>query len=367
MIDEPKTLTGDQEEAVEMIVAWLEGADQEFRLGGYAGTGKTTLIKHIMARLKIATGVGAFTGKAVSVLRKKGVGRAVTLHSMLYDTKFDDKTKKMIWVPKFFLPYDFVIVDEASMVSDVLYAELKRHKIKILFVGDPGQLEPVGGNPNLMRTCNYVLQNIHRQAQGNPILQAANDVRLGKIEILELGEIVGEDGNGKLTVLDSLYGLDLLSYDIIICAKNATRHGMNEKQRVLLERFSAPIVGEKTICLKNDKQIGVFNGMMLTIEKINDSFKHGFYTDVIDDAGDRFEDVPIRSEYFGKNYRAQDFTKGEGIPFDFGYALTCHKSQGSAWDKVLVIDEPLWETDWNRWAYTAFTRAAKELTVVNTY
>ena len=51
--------------------------------------------------------------------------------------------------------------------------------------------------------------------------------------------------------------------------------------------------------------------------------------------------------------------------FDWGYAITCHKSQGSQAEKVLVIEEG-WPTEPDmrkRWAYTAVTRAERELTV----
>jgi exodeoxyribonuclease-5 len=55
------------------------------------------------------------------------------------------------------------------------------------------------------------------------------------------------------------------------------------------------------------------------------------------------------------------------VPADFGYALTCHKAQGSEWDRVLVYDEgtgsgvmrdPILR---RRWLYTAVTRAKREL------
>lgn len=364
------SLSAEQEEAKALILAWIETKDQEFRLGGYAGTGKTTLIKEMIAALrgKVSVGVAAFTGKAVSVLRKKGVPRTSTLHGLLYDSEYDPSKKKVVWIKKSILPYDLVIVDEASMVSTELYADLKAHAIKLLFVGDPAQLEPVGDNPNLMRECDFTLTQIHRQARGNPILRLARHVRNGNKD-MPLGEWRGEDDNGLVVVTDTMYGIDLATYDIVICAKNMTRHGINVRRRMQLDRDGEPVVGESTICLKNDKNVGVFNGLMLNIDRIErkTTFQKmpAFIADLSDDAGSRYHEVPILDEFFGKDYKQMSVPRGmKAIPFDYGYCLTAHKSQGSEWDKVLVLDEPLWNTDQDRWRYTAITRAAKELTYV---
>jgi exodeoxyribonuclease-5 len=359
------SLSADQQEAKDRILKWLEGPDQEFRLGGYAGTGKSTVIKDILESVKMPTGVGAFTGKAVSVLRKKDIFRAVTLHRMLYDMVVVNG--KRTFVPKSWLPYNLVIVDEASMVSQELYDQLKKHRIKILFIGDPGQLEPVGANPNLMRKCDFVLKTIHRQAKGNPILKLADGVRKKKVkhEDIEWGELVGPDGS-KLNILESIYDVDLTSFDVALCAKNVTRHGINERYRALLNQYGQPIVGDEVICLKNDRKLGIFNGMSMKIEHIGKTFgkEHtGFFADLIDDDGERFESIPVLDKYFGKDFKQNDESHN-GIPFDFGFCLTAWKAQGSSWEDILVIDEPLYKTDWARWFYTNLTRTEKDCTIV---
>jgi exodeoxyribonuclease-5 len=364
-------LSEQQEHAKSMILAWLDDPEeQEFRLGGYAGTGKTTLISDIIEtnRSFVSIGVGAFTGKAVSVLRRKGIWRAVTLHSMLYVADYSPILKKIIWTPRTVLPYDVVIVDEASMVSQQLYDDLKRHGVKLLFVGDPAQLEPVGGdNPNLMRRCDFTLTEIHRQAQLNPILRFANAIRSGASRNSFPAGSWDRGDNGKLTIARSVYGLDLADFDVILCAKNATRHAFNAKRRAQLDRFAEPVVGEQVICLMNDKEKGVFNGMILKIDMFHPTSwgrEDYVYVNMSDDV-DEYNEIPMSLEYFGKDFKRESGARRRtSIPFDYAYALTCHKSQGSEFDRVLVFDEPLYGTEWNRWAYTAATRAAKELTYV---
>lgn len=364
-------LSEEQEEARTLILQWLEGSAQEFRLGGYAGTGKTTLIKALMASFGtkgVCAGVAAFTGKAVSVLRRKGVPRTSTLHALLYDSEYDSSKKKIVWIKKTILPYDLVIVDEASMVSTELYTDLTMHAIKLLFVGDPAQLEPVGDNPNLMRKCDFVLTHIHRQAKGNPILRLARSVREGNANI-PVGEWRGENDNGCVKVVDTMYGIDLASYDMVICAKNLTRHGVNHRKRMLMDREGDPVVGESVICLKNDKEKGLFNGLILEItskhREVSFAGHEAFYADMQDEADDKFYDVPVLKTFFGKDYKQQDVSRGtKGVPFDFGDCLTAWKAQGSEWDRVLFIDEPIWKTDTARLRYTGITRASKELTIV---
>jgi len=76
-----------QDEALVAVAAWLKrGEPQLFRLFGYAGTGKTTLAKHIAEGVEGEVAFGAFTGKAASVLRAKGCSEASTIHSMIYRT-----------------------------------------------------------------------------------------------------------------------------------------------------------------------------------------------------------------------------------------------------------------------------------------
>lgn len=357
------TLSEEQETAVNTIVAWAENpsSPREFKLGGYAGTGKTTVIKTIQERLwrKFRISVCAFTGKAVSVLSRKQI-YARTIHSTIYDTDIVPGKGYVFYLKSQLDPnLDLIIVDEASMVSTDLYNDLLKFRKKILWVGDPGQLEPVGDNPNLMRKPDLVLNKIHRQAEKSAILTLANDVRNGKpIPIRkELEDLVTRDK--KLQVRD------LLSVDQVICAKNKTRRGFNESIRRALNRPLEELVPtDKIIILRNSLSDNVFNGLILFIETVHSSEKDYWIVDAKDEVDKRYTKLKLwKKTFFVEKLDQGEFPPKGLVQADFGWSITCHKSQGSEWDNVLVYDEwvppQLW--DMRRWRYTAITRAAKKL------
>ena len=161
-------LTEEQQLAINKILLWFElSQSQEFKLGGYAGTGKTTIIKCLIGpdlSSKIHPVICAFTGKACHVLRKKGLLSAQTIHSLIYDALMDeDGSVTFTLKTRLESRPNLIIIDEASMISADLYRDLRSFGIKLLFIGDPGQLEPIGDNPNLMKQPDYVLTKIHRQ------------------------------------------------------------------------------------------------------------------------------------------------------------------------------------------------------------
>jgi len=359
-LDSILPLTEEQESALSTIQAWLEtGERPEFKLGGYAGTGKTTVIKALKGDLKTHAVVCAFTGKAVNVLQRKGVN-AMTMHSLMYDV-LEDEDGNVSFHKKSFLRDDpnLVIVDEASMMSTELYNDLKSYKVPLLLVGDPGQLEPVGDNPNLMAKPDLILSKIHRQAEKSPIIRFASDIRLGKIrnpqhcntpELIIKGKIVRAS--------------EYIDCSQAICAKNKTRTSLNTKIRLHKGYKDQLVVGDKLICLRNNRMRGVFNGMILFVEQILDEGATYWGCKLRDEIGKVFAYERVWKEPF-QIPLVQDVR----VPFnhiycDYGYVITCHKSQGSEWDHVLVLDEwmPPQVWDMKRWRYTAITRAAKKLT-----
>ncbi len=115
-----------QEKALREVADWIAepGAPQVFRLFGYAGTGKTTLARHIAGDVEGDVQFGAYTGKAALVLRSKGCGEARTIHSMIYRPKDLDSEE-----PSFVLNEDspaskasLIVIDECSMVDEDLAA-----------------------------------------------------------------------------------------------------------------------------------------------------------------------------------------------------------------------------------------------------
>jgi len=167
-------LSPDQARALEEIERWRTSSTKRLTLGGYAGTGKTTLIRELINQHDAS--VCAFTGKAAFVLQSKGV-EATTMHRLLYRPVRVGGEVRFVKVQD--LPTELVIVDEASMVDKVLMRDLESFPVKVLYVGDHGQLEPVGDDPGLMRDPDIRLEQIHRQASGSPIIQFAHHVREG--------------------------------------------------------------------------------------------------------------------------------------------------------------------------------------------
>lgn len=351
-------LTEEQLKAVHMIEEWMaDPLATEFMLGGFAGTGKTTLIKsaiELMDSLKKRTVVIAYTGKAVNVLQRKGIG-AQTAHSLLYDCEMIRTGMTFTLKAKLEVDPDLIIIDEASMISTDIYNDLLSFSKKYLFVGDPGQLEPVGDNPNLMQSPHFTLSTIHRQAAESPIITLANNVRKGSS--LPLQQVP------SLTVRrKTISSPEFLAADQVIVALNRTRQTFNDKIRIFLKLPKGEVViGDKLICLRNAPNFGVYNGSILFVEAIKSKDFITYLAQVRNESGLKF-DVPIWKEPFKwEKPETEPRIPRDTIYCDYGYAITCHKSQGSEWDKVLVWDESCSAWDMKRWRYTAITRAAKEL------
>lgn len=361
-------LTEEQQLAISKIVSWFvqKTTPQEFKLGGYAGTGKTTIIKYFLGeglplgehKSSICAIVCAFTGKACYVLRKKGIHSAATIHSTIYDVE-DLGHGKVEFHLKTRLESkpNLIIVDEASMISTELYHDLKSFNIKILFIGDPGQLEPVGDNPNLMAKPDYVLSKIHRQAEKSPIITLATNVRNG-LSVKSSNSTLQEGVSIKPKFITDE---ELSSCDQILCGKNATRALLNRRVRMFLGNTEPFVIGEKIICLRNNRKYGLFNGLICNIESFEER------SDVIiatlrDEAIREYKDIPIWKTPFLRDLEPNEQPPYDTCLFDYGYAITVHKSQGSEWPHVLVYDEVMVKTDMKRWRYTAITRASEKLT-----
>lgn len=363
-------LSSDQQRAMAKISAWISSPTKTITLAGLAGTGKTTLIKEVVRKVRGKASVCAFTGKAAHVLTQKGV-KASTMHSLIYTpavicgkcgspcTQDEAATKCFCSSPdprdgfakRPILPHPLVIVDEASMVNRILLQDLESFDVKILYVGDHGQLEPVGDDPGLMANPDIKLEKIHRQAAGSPIIQFAHHVRVGKAP-----RTFGADA-----VVTRRIPSDFHLFDAILCAYNKTRVLANERVRQRLGFDTAlPQPGERLICLRNNRDIGVFNGQLANLEKVSQRGGQ-LQLDVTDDTGQRISDIPALAAQFGAEKTLRDIPPDISL-WDFGYAMTVHKSQGSEWDRVLVLEQisRLWSAP--RWRYTAATRAAKHLT-----
>jgi exodeoxyribonuclease-5 len=323
---------------------------------GMIPTHNTTVIRALMERLPNFA-VCAFTGKAAAVLRRKGVP-ADTIHSLIYEPKQDPETKKVVFVRRWFLMCRGIIVDEASMVGRGIYNDLTLFGLPLIFVGDHGQLEPVNSNFNLMQNPDYRLEQIHRNA--GEISRFAEWVRKGgnprlfpceatsQVEFLSKGEI---DERGLWTKVDQ-----------VICAYNKTRVSTNAMIRELLG-FNGSVLnnGERVMCLRNNRDRGVFNGMQGTVI---DYYPDGDrYIVDFNSYGESFHDVPFHPDQFGleRTIPLDPEKKDDRIPFDYAYCITCHKSQGDEFDDVMVLEQRCSPWDHKRWAYTAASRAREKV------
>lgn len=335
-------LSEEQKHVIREIMSFKK---EEVRLGGYGGTGKSTVIKHL-SELLPEFKVCAYTGKAVSVLKKKGI-EAQTIHSLIYKA-YTDENNNVRFSLSPGLDCEGIIVDEASMVSEAIYRDLKWFGKPMIFVGDHGQLEPIGDSFNLMAEPDYRLETIHRNA--GEIAHFAQHIRMGyrpsSWQARGSGEKIKFINRGTHRPLAS-------KVDQVICAFNKTRVEMNMAAREQLRMDSLkPCVGDRVMCLKNDKQSGLFNGMQGEIAMISNDDYFYFQNE------DFTEEVWYDRNTF--NQAKYEFEKDGPIPFDYAYAITAHRAQGSEYDSVMVLEQrcDLW--DHRRWAYTAASRA-KEL------
>lgn len=349
-------LTDKQKHVLYKIVSDVRKGVDEVKMAGYAGTGKSTLIKYLI-KFFPEFAVCAYTGKAANVLREKGIDqdKASTIHSLIY-TPQTDRDGTLYFALSHGLWNEGIIIDEASMVSEDIYYDLKSFNIPLIFIGDHGQLEPVGSDFNIMKDPNYVLEEIHRNAG----------------EIARFGEFIRRGYNtSKYKVNDnskiefvtqrSLSVKDYLNVDQIICAFNKTRVKINQIVREA-QGYSGTInIGEKIMCLKNNKTLRLFNGMQGIVTGLHKG-KHGKNLMDFKFGNEKFENIWYDTEQFGKEkYKMDKYDRNSPSPFDYASCITCHKSQGDQWDKVLVLEQKCRGWDHKRWAYTAATRAKNHL------
>lgn len=370
-------LSKQQLEASALIKDWyLNGDRLTYYLAGYAGTGKSTIVNEVVKNLFINNIIYcAFTGKAASVLAAKGNTPASTVHSLIYKPEADPVTNKVKFVLKDQLETccDLIVLDECSMINQSLFDDLLSFDVPILILGDPGQLPPIKGKSPFGEP-DFKLTDVHRQAKDSIILEAATHARQGNGVLLKEGNGYwvhksNPFANKKEDILLSLIRGHKDPVQII-CGRNKTRVIANNIYRQYLGYKSRlPMSGEKIICLKNNKELGLFNGQMFTF------IEHNLPSDEVDRNYLGSVDCKIQDEegclrnlqmdmrpFIESDYKHQD---SQTNPFTYGYAITCHKSQGSQWDDVIVIDESnCFQELSGKWLYTAITRAAKNLWII---
>lgn len=386
-------LSQDQRKAGKTILNWYFSNKRGpfITLGGYAGTGKTALIPKIKDRIQeeseenLEVAFCSYTGRATQNLKEQlrmedaisYRDKVSTIHGLIYDPVENAKGVIIGWKKKPEVEVDLIFIDEASMVDSIIWKDLLSYKIPIIAVGDHGQLPPINGNFNLMKDPQLKLENIHRQARGSPIIEVSIHAReSGNIPSKQFGEAVVKHTPGTFEYEEVSRNLleNYTNDTLILCGYNSTRNKINQYVRNALGFYlSEPQTGDRVICLRNNHEKGIYNGMLGTINNIGSLDEKWYQAEINMDELDK--------PYFGKIFKPQfnspepfNFTKdrikaGGGDLFDFGYALTVHKAQGSQSARVVLFEERFKQMDekqWKRWLYTGVTRAEEELYVFGT-
>lgn len=360
-----------QDVALKAVDAWLKkGQSPVFRLFGYAGAGKTTLARHIAENADGEVAFAAFTGKAAHVMRNKGCVDASTIHSLIYrptgDEDEDDGPSFTIRHDAPASKADLIIIDECSMVDEDLGRDLLSFGIPVLVLGDPAQLPPVkGGGFFTQGDPDYMLTEIHRQAEDNPIIHLSMLIREKGVEA-----VTQMESSGDALQFISKRDIDadtILECDQVLVGTNKTRRKFNDRIRELKGHLdTTPEAGEKLVCLRNNKKKGLLNGGLwsVTLKKTARGTKARMI--VRPEEGGKSVSINVPHGFFSEGAENIPYTQRRNADeFDYGYALTVHKAQGSQWDHVVLFDESwAFREHSQRWLYTAVTRAAKQLTLV---
>lgn len=355
----------EQDDALVAVDRWLKkGESQVFRLFGYAGAGKTTMARHIAENAGGDVAFAAFTGKAAHVMRQKGCTDASTIHSLIYRPAVDDESDDPVFTLRHDAPAseaDLIIIDECSMVDEDLGRDLLSFDKPVLVLGDPAQLPPVkGGGFFTEGDPDFMLTQIHRQAADNPIIRLSMAIREG-------GSFDEQSEECRVISKRDVSTEEIVDADQILVGTNRTRKRYNERLRELNGFASpSPEFGERLVCLRNNKKKGLLNGGMWSVDLVKKPKGQRVRLSVRPEEGGKAVTVSIPRAFFIDGPENVPFLQRKGADeFDYGYALTVHKSQGSQWDNLVLFDESYAFREHSaRWLYTGVTRAAKRLTLV---
>lgn len=406
-------LTAKQEKGLQIALERWRLGEKYTCIAGYAGAGKSTLIQFIISAMNLYPEdirYIAYTGKAANVLKNKGCPGATTAHKLLYRARLMPNGKYR-FSPK--TPAEIaeegikvVVVDEVSMLPKKIWDLLCQNNFYILACGDPEQLPPIadtpGEDPNnhVLDHPHIFLDEIMRQAQESEIIRLSMHIRENKP--INLFPVQRE----QVMVFDKRDLTDdmLIWSNQVLCATKRTRTELNNRIRNKLGFSKTPQPGDRIINLHNEWELlsnlgnpltnGVI-GQIVTdnlnpeILKYSSQINIGKYfgdelqipilklTMTGDEENEFFENITIdynelltgspslTGEQQYRIIKSKMFINP--LHFNYGYAITVWKAQGSEWNKVLLLSEPGWPRDpdlCRKYLYTGTTRAIDKLVVI---
>ena len=408
-------LTQEQQRAHDLGISFLEGnaiidpvlhTPKEYvTIGGYAGTGKTYVITEIAKTIKqkwkhYDTAFVTYTGKASSILRQRLYEQGIydgsdyigTIHSLIYKPKtvYNKILHRHVvvgWRLKDDITSDFILIDEASMVSKSIWEDLLSFNKPIIAVGDHGQLPPVGDNFKLLSKPDYELKTVHRQAEHSPIIALSKFIREnGYIPKVVISKKVFKLEWGHPDCNRLWDSIDFDESVVALCGFNYSRVNLNKmiRKRINFNKPD-PYPGERIICLKNNRETKIMNGQLGTILWLMPYDKNTYRITIqFDGTAEPYEGIVHdccfnKAQYEFATDKKDPDTKEllkhisrDGFHsldyFDFGYSTSVHKSQGSEWSKVVLFEQrsQYWDDEYyQRWLYTAVTRAIDKLFIIS--
>lgn len=384
-------LSNDQKQALDRVEEILLSGSKVATLRGFAGVGKTTLMREVVNRLGPEFNqiyMMAPTHKAAEVLRRKTGYEVSTIHSAFGMRPVWDGEGGYKFVPTGEKPKDFIwksliAIDEASMVNGQLYDLLTEAQsdfnLSILFVGDPAQLPPVNEAPSpALSHEGYTMKEIVRQEKGNPIIQTSMNVRENHlhdfVEKTNKGKGVHVTGDLEEVVERAVSDFQTEKhkktgdYARLLAYRNDTVNDYNDIFRALIYGEEAPqfVKNEWLVAMEpwfqGQNPVPVIqNSEEFVVKGKEPSKNFGYRTWILEIANDlqgtNLRHVEVLDERDRERYDQQlqellekakknnrfwskyyDF-KEMFANVDYNYAMTVHKAQGSTFHTT-YLDVP---------------------------
>lgn len=398
-------LTKKQNEGLKITLDRWRHGEKYTAISGFAGTGKSTLIKFIVSAMRLnpeEVRYVAYTGKAANVLKNKGCLNATTVHKLIYHAKlmsngkyrFTPKTKYEIQAEGI----KVVVVDEVSMLPKKLWDLLCTYDFYIIACGDPEQLPPIPDglddpNNHVLDHPHIFLDEIMRQAQESEIIRLSMHIREGK------PLFTFPCKNEQVMIFDrkDLTTSMLLWADQILCATNREKVNLNNRMRQAYNFLPETQIGDKIINTHNEWEIlsnlenPLTNGVIGKIKQMElQQWDYPYWirnkplsvpvlvaTISGDEENEEFNFLPFDYNEIKTGFptltRKEEYVIMKrlelAIPLhaSYGYAITVWKAQGSEWNKVLLLQETGWPRqpdERRRYMYTGITRAVERLVVI---